>query len=179
MAETFLLPCGCGHKIRVGNAQAGQAVRCECGKSLSVPTLRGLRELESAPDEAAAKGARRAAVWSPWHGAAFSGGLAAAAVSLLLCGANFWYYTGAQHYSEDRSDDVIGAVTGELDNYLPVQLLEEWNALVDEGLSHEHTPLWIAAQESAKVYRWRTIAFGSLGVVSLLVAFGAVFLGRS
>ena len=51
MSEQFLLPCSCGQKVRVGNAQAGAGVRCVCGKSLTVPTLRGLRELESAPPD--------------------------------------------------------------------------------------------------------------------------------
>ena len=176
MAELYLLPCECGHKVRVGRAQAGQAVACDCGKTLRVPTLRGLRELEAAPAEKESPTA--GPVWSLWHGAAFSGGLAVAAVSLLLCAMNVWYFFSAQVYSEDHSDDVIGAATGELENYTAEQLFEEWNSLVGEGLSHFHTPVWIQAQESAKVFRWRFIAFGSVAAVALLVSLGAIFFGR-
>jgi hypothetical protein len=42
----YLLPCTCGKKLGVTKSQAGQTVRCECGKTLEVPTLRGMSELE-------------------------------------------------------------------------------------------------------------------------------------
>ncbi len=44
----YLLPCSCGQKVPVSVRHAGQMVRCACGAELEVPTLRGLRELESA-----------------------------------------------------------------------------------------------------------------------------------
>jgi hypothetical protein len=179
MTEAFLLPCACGQKVRVGKAQAGQAVACTCGKSLSVPTLRALRELEVAPPDERPTKARKAAAWSPWHGAAFSGGLAVAAISLLLFGINLFYLTGAAIFSEDHTDKLVGSATGELDLFSAEQMLNEWNSMVKEGLGHPHRPYWVTAQESAKVYRWRTIAFASVSVVSLLVSLGAVFVGRS
>jgi hypothetical protein len=178
MAEAFLLPCGCGKKIRVGTAQAGQSVSCPCGQSVGVPTLRGLRELERAPAEEMPAGMRPRAAWSPWHGAAFSGGLIVAAIALLLALINFWYFGGARFFSTDRSDTVIEVATEEVDKYTPEQMLAEWNTVVQEGLGHAQPPFWVAAQESAKVYRWRTIAFACLSVTGLLVAIGAVFFGR-
>lgn len=178
MAEAFLLPCACGQKIRVGQAQAGQSVVCGCGRALGVPTLRGLRELDRAPGEETPAGVRPRAAWSPWHGAAFSGGLAVAAVSLLLAGVNLWYYGGARFFSTDHSDSIIGVATVELDKYTPEQLFEEWNTMVKDGLGHAQPPIWVAAQESAKVYRWRSITFACLGVTALFVAIGAVFFGR-
>ena len=178
MTEAFLLPCACGQKVRVGKAQAGQAVRCACGKSLSVPTLRGMRELETAPQDGNLAKPRKAAAWSPWHGAAFSGGLAVAAISVLLFGYNLYNFTGATFFSEDHTDAVVGTATKELNDFSPEQLLNEWHSLVEEGLGHPHPPIWVHAQESARIYRWRTIAFGSLTVVALLVSLGAVFLRR-
>jgi hypothetical protein len=177
MANLYFLPCECGQKIRVGPAQAGQAVACGCGKKLSVPTLRGLRELKTVPEEEVSATARRS-TWSPWHGAAFSGGLAVAAVSLFLSALNLWYLTGANLYSEDRTDEFAGAMSGQLEEYTAEQLLDEWNHVRAEGLTHVHTPIWVAAKESVGVFRWRSIAFGSLGVIALVVAVGAVFLGR-
>ena len=44
----YLLPCSCGQKVPVSARHAGQTVRCTCGAELDVPTLRGLRELETA-----------------------------------------------------------------------------------------------------------------------------------
>jgi hypothetical protein len=176
MAELYLLPCECGQKVRVGRAQAGQSVACTCGKSLSVPTLRGLGVLEAAPAEVKPEAAGR--TWSPWQGAAFSGGLAVAAVALFLCALNGWYLLNVQAFSEDKSEIVIGNATLELDDYPAERLLDEWHELQAEGLGHFHTPIWIQAQESAKVYRWRSIAFGGTGFVALLIAFGALLIGR-
>ncbi len=47
MRSTYLLPCRCGARVAVGSAQAGELVQCAaCGTSLTVPTLRELRQLE-------------------------------------------------------------------------------------------------------------------------------------
>jgi hypothetical protein len=63
----YLLPCSCGQKLAVSVRQAGQSVRCTCGASLEVPTLRGLRELHPADVQAAA----RARAWGDRHRVAF------------------------------------------------------------------------------------------------------------
>jgi hypothetical protein len=42
----YLLPCGCGQQISVSAAQAGESLRCSCGATVEVPTMRELRELE-------------------------------------------------------------------------------------------------------------------------------------
>lgn len=44
----YLLPCpACGTKSTVSTAQAGQTVQCSCGRTVEVPPLRDLRQLES------------------------------------------------------------------------------------------------------------------------------------
>ena len=48
MTAYYLLPCTCGKKIEVDASQSGLNVRCECGAEVTVPTLRGLKELERA-----------------------------------------------------------------------------------------------------------------------------------
>ena len=48
MRTGFLLPCSCGAKIAVEPRQAGQTVRCDCGKSLTVPTMLEMAKLERA-----------------------------------------------------------------------------------------------------------------------------------
>ena len=48
MRTKYLLPCSCGEKIAVDASQAGEQVRCVCGANLDVPSLRGLRQLETA-----------------------------------------------------------------------------------------------------------------------------------
>lgn len=49
-SQLYLLPCSCGEKVRVRTRHAGETVTCQCGTKLQVPTIRGLRQLESIDD---------------------------------------------------------------------------------------------------------------------------------
>jgi hypothetical protein len=46
LAVTYFLPCSCGGKIPVQARQAGQTVRCQCGRAVDAPTMLGLKALE-------------------------------------------------------------------------------------------------------------------------------------
>src|SRR4051812_15575201 len=123
MSQQFLLPCSCGQKVRVANAQAGGQVGCVCGKSLNVPTLRGIRQLEPAPVEAQGKAAP---TWSRVHGALFACGLLLAGVGLFLVSTYLWRYAqiGAAQLAVDHSAEVTSAMAGQIDKLTPVQALE-------------------------------------------------------
>src|SRR5262245_23704231 len=87
----YLLPCpACNSRIPVETGQAGQTIRCTCGNSVEVPSIRGLRTLEPLTDErpAAASWTRRKGLL--FLGAALSIGalMAAAAVAALRPSAN-------------------------------------------------------------------------------------------
>ncbi len=47
MKTFYLLPCTCGKIHEVMRVQAGNVITCECGKTLEVPPLRALAELET------------------------------------------------------------------------------------------------------------------------------------
>lgn len=47
-ATTYLLPCSCGRNLRVEPRQAGETVRCECGLTCAVPTMRAVQNLRPA-----------------------------------------------------------------------------------------------------------------------------------
>src|SRR3954466_947072 len=99
MTSHYLLPCTCGQKVRIANAQAGGKVACGCGKSLAVPTLRGLRELELAPPEtrsAASPG------WSRVHGGFFASGLLIATLGFVVVAYSLFRYTQIVGFSTDR-----------------------------------------------------------------------------
>src|SRR5262245_42232670 len=77
---TYLLPCpSCGSKLPVETGQAGQMLRCGCGQSVEVPTVRGLRELEVVADDGSAPR------WTARHGLVFVGSVIAMA-ALLFAG---------------------------------------------------------------------------------------------
>src|SRR5262249_19447517 len=82
----YLLPCpACNSRLPVETGQAGQMIRCSCGNSVEVPSIRALRTLEPLADErpTAASWTRRKG--SLFLGAATSiGALVAAAVVLAI-----------------------------------------------------------------------------------------------
>jgi len=45
----YLLPCPCGQSVTVTEGSAGAQVKCTCGRTLTVPSLGGLRELAGEP----------------------------------------------------------------------------------------------------------------------------------
>ena len=52
MSQEYLVECVCGEKIAVRVGQAGQQVRCGCGREVNIPLLRELRKLPTAQPSA-------------------------------------------------------------------------------------------------------------------------------
>jgi hypothetical protein len=177
MSQQFLLPCTCGQTVRVANAQAGGQVACGCGKTLPVPTLRGLRELKPAPPLASGPSPRG---WSPVHGLVFSSGLVIAAVGVALLA---WYgllYSQRVGFglTRDHTDEVIRAEQARIDRLSPLDALKEWTEDIEHGLGDPDPPPWIAHQKMAASYlTW--IKTGAVSLVTgVLLATATLFLGR-
>ena len=85
MSQQFVLTCSCGTEILVRASQAGGTVSCQCGQSVSIPTLRDLRQLPVAA--AATNPAARASSWQLFNGVLFACGVPIA----LLCLVTFVY----------------------------------------------------------------------------------------
>jgi hypothetical protein len=58
VGQKYLLPCSCGQMQVIDRTDAGQTIRCGCGKPLEVPTLTQIALLE--PVAGPARGAGRA-----------------------------------------------------------------------------------------------------------------------
>jgi hypothetical protein len=177
MTQQYLLPCSCGQKMRVAAAQAGGQLKCGCGKSLSVPTLRGLRELELAPPETPA---RKRPGWSPVHGALFASGLLVAATGLALVTYSLWRYTqlASSGLSADRSGDVVKFESANIDKLTPLQMLNAWSELKEEGLGEKQTPIWVVAKEKIRGYQFWMTCGGGAFVAGVLLSVTALFVGR-
>lgn len=171
----YLLPCQCGQNVRVGRAQAGQQVTCVCGKSLTVPTLRGIQELQPAPPESAPAKGR---AWTPIHGALFAAGLLAAVIGAAVAIYSVRQYAIFMNYTEDRSDVFIEYEAAHIDHATPEELLTLWNLEREHGLGRKQTMPWVAAQQSATIYRQRATIAGIVAVLGLAIAIGTVFIGR-
>jgi hypothetical protein len=175
----YLLPCSCGQKTRVANAQAGGQVACVCGKSLAVPTLRGLRELDLAPPM---KDAVQRAGWSRQQGTVFATGLLIAAVGLYMVAYYSWKYAQltvqGSHLLVDRTQDVLKASSAEVGSLSPAKMLEEWNKEKEEGLGEKYTPIWVTAKATISQYVSRIQAGAVAAAAGVLVAAAAMFVGR-
>ena len=170
----YLLPCTCGEKVRVEAAQAGGQVACACGKTLSVPTLRGLRALEEAPADAAA--AKRAADrrWSPLQGILFSSGLLVTVIALGVVAYAFWQYVQATPYTRDVSPELTQLNSDIVDEIPAPDALDEFFHLRDEGLGQPTVMPWVHWQKFAAERRWIMIAAGSAAAVGLIAIVAAL-----
>ena len=177
MSDQYLLPCACGAKTRVGRAQAGQEVACaSCGKPLTVPTLRGLRDLESAPPETS--GGSQRGNWSPLRGAIFSGGLLLALLAFLFAGYQLWSYAAVSTMTTDYSDEVTELEEAQIDEMNPADMYDMWHAIEEHGIGPKQVPIWVAAQDAAKSYSRQAMIATVVGVAGALASLGAVFFGR-
>jgi hypothetical protein len=141
MSQQYLLPCSCGQKLTVSPSQAGNQVACSCGKLLSVPTLRGLRELESAPSTAPAQVKTG---WSPIHGTIFAGGLVVAAIGIVFLALHGLQYSQIMGFklTEDFTPNVVSNEMSRIDALSPLQALEEWHENIEHGLGEQEEPPW-------------------------------------
>lgn len=175
MSQHYLLPCSCGQKLRVAPAQAGGQVTCGCGQNLTVPTLRGLRELPIAPPEAVVKPAPG---WSTTHGIFFSGGIVLAIAGIALIAFHVLRYSQFVGSTVDFSDDVVAAHTAEVDQMSPVQLLEEWTKVSSEGLGEKMTPPWEIAKQMIAANLFWIKAGGAAIILGILMTVLSLFVGR-
>jgi len=174
----YLLPCSCGQKLRVTAAQAGAQVACVCGSNLSVPTLRGLRQLEIAPPESTAKSAGH---WSAVHGALFASGLLIASIGLLFLAFYGLRYVqlGGHPIMRDITDQVVKAEQLRIDKLTPVEALAEWSENVKEGLGEPEEPPWVKANKVMAGYKAYIRASTIALIVGAALAGMALILPRS
>ena len=128
MNAKYLLPCSCGRKMPVQLRQAGEIVTCECGSSIEVPTLSGLKKLESITAPAMPKTIQPQ--WTLGHGLIFVGGL----VILVAIGIGGWllWYVPSDPYANFTPEGMMQAAS----TRTPIQSLRLWQMLVRSGLEH-------------------------------------------
>jgi hypothetical protein len=181
MSQLYLLPCSCGQSMRVATAQAGGEVVCSCGKRLHVPTMRGIRELQLAPPEKAAK---HAPGWSRIHGVLFAAGLIAAVVGLSIIGFCSLQYARIRfsHWgdlSKDRTADVKKALAADIDRLTAVETLDLWtDEVLKEGLGEPELPPWIRFKAKLDEYVWWIRTGGITIGAGLILSVITLFVGR-
>ena len=172
----YLLSCHCGRKTVVTRSQAGQEVLCACGNKLSVPTLRGLRELPPAETlnvESSSSTTLQAAesAWKGWRGI-----LVSLLASVLVCSIGYGVWNLYLRLQVDTS------YTEELERQAGRDLIEKMDlrALNDTyyqftkvGVGEKSLPPFKIIQDYAQ--QCEQAIYYCLGVAAVS-ALGAVFL---
>ncbi|HUY89053.1 MAG TPA: hypothetical protein VMV10_09985 [Pirellulales bacterium] len=168
MTAYYLLPCSCGKKIEVDASQSGLNVRCECGAEVTVPAMRGLRELErtSAPT-AARRPESPVSNWGARQGLMFLGTL------ILLCAALPAALTW-RHYPQppELVANFEELNREDIDQATLMQTFELWKQLRKDFAEEGEIPamhIYLVMEEKA---RTRLIFLGVIGGIGLLMAIG-------
>lgn len=171
----YLLPCQkCGEKTPIDVHQAGQQIACDCGQMLGVPSLRGIRELETLGevDTAVPQSA-----WSVGRRVAFVVGLVVCVIGLAIFGLatlNRSYMGNPERpvFDVARSDADIDALT-------PTQAWDAWGQLRAEGLGHYREPGYLVARGVVRTLQIVMAVAASVAAVGLLMALGTCFFPRA
>lgn len=182
MAVRYLLDCTCGERLTVEPRQAGSQVTCQCGRTLDVPTLRGLQALPAAE----ARVEQTARVWTLCQAIVTAGVL----VSLILFAVGLRIWQQERELQKERARleftaDTVAAmdksVVENLERMSPVQLWQAWEYVfkpsvrlgfvdvnapvkeaVEENISWKRRERWIwwgaAAAVLAGVLLWAGLA---------------------
>lgn len=164
----YLLPCPqCGRKLVVTTGEAGGQTRCECGATVEVPTVRGLRDLEQAPIPAG----EAATPWTTRHSVVFLG------VLVAVVGLGFGVFL---HF---RAEAVLPktAFADDIRTMPPAETWELWSNFFREGVGNWQ-PKKDAQQLAAinryhELKRWQLIGFGLAGVGVVVAIVGFTMLG--
>lgn len=117
----YLLVCpACNSRIAVETGQAGQTIRCSCGNSLEVPSIRGLRALEQVADDRPA-----AASWTKRKGLLFLGG-AMLALALVAAAAVLALRPSVHDNGEFKIQYSEEAIRSEVAALSPIQAIERF-----------------------------------------------------
>jgi len=157
MSNARLLPCPCGQKVPVRPSQAGQTVRCQCGRQLQVPTWREIAALEPAQPEVSPPGAGG---WG-WPETLLLAGVAALAGVVVL----FAYLLLTRPIQPSVAD-----IRRRVDGFSPAEVRRTWRTWVAWDLDPwADDPDWDRAMASFRL-KMGTTAVLAAGAFVLIAA---------
>jgi hypothetical protein len=146
MNARFLLPCECGQSVPIELSQAGQKVRCSCGRELAAPTLRGIRQLQPATEHAAS--VRPRASWNPVKGALFAAGSALLLSGLIAAAYNYLLYY--QTSQVKPSDEEFADHLSRIEQMTPSDLWDAWHFFAEHGLGDHESSVYVQYREESR-----------------------------
>ncbi len=173
----YQLPCSCGIVHEVTTSQAGQDLSCTCGASISVPTLRGLRELTPVATSSSPKPTADAS--SKIQVASVIIGLMFAIIFVAIPTTIFFGY---QRFSMDtsltREVDAKMAAEG-LANASPLELSELWEQYSTTSLTNQVEPPFATVQRFARELEWKTGVSAVVVMAAAIIAAAAATARRN
>ena len=177
----YLLPCGqCGEQHPVEPSQAGGQISCTCGETIEVPSLRGLRDLETAADSTA----------NPASGQDPKSGRSREIAGRLTCVIGLFVFAlglataafgGLVYVRIDVPPPLVDqpeAAAAIIDDMDAGESLELWMDFREHGLGYYQLPQDQAIAQVAEHY-WRVMCVGiGLIVVGLLASTIPLLLSR-
>jgi hypothetical protein len=168
----YLLPCECGKGIVIDASQAGQQIACECGVLLEIPTLRGVRALETVDD--ATSDSRRSAEWDSSRGLIFAGSLILFVIGAVVA---YFGYDGLRATPKISREAETESFDKAIDDMSLEEVYETWKTIREHGLGARGQNVYVNIRKF-RADRQRVLTIGiALCVGGLLGAIGAT-LGR-
>jgi len=174
----YLLPCSCGQSIAIEPIQAGQEVRCSCGQSQLVPTLREIRQLpEAEPEVAQVRLVKEP--WSSTRTIVFAIGLVVIAlgmVAVTICqlkitaiSARLPSKAEMKAYEEGMNAEIVERLT-------PLETYEQFLKWKEDGLGEQMERLFEAEHDRRdRLVLIRTVFLVVMGIGLLIAAISALW----
>jgi hypothetical protein len=149
MNSHFLLPCECGQTIPIQLSQAGQSIQCGCGRTLSVPNMRGIRQLQTA--DAIPTKSPSTRTWNPTRGLIFGIGAISILIGCIVIGYNYpsYRYASAYRPSEDDLQQSLKAI----DDSPPEDLWKMWHDASKHGMGDHESSFFVGARRATRRFQ--------------------------
>ncbi|MCH5375312.1 MAG: hypothetical protein JJ992_15175 [Planctomycetes bacterium] len=168
----YLLPCDqCGKEHEVDPSQAGESLPCQCGHTIEVPSLRGLRELKPAvTTQVRPASSRRSSELS--RRLILVGGMLLIALGLIVSAYGGLIRMQIQVPETPSTQDPD--VDASIDKLSPADAHRLWTKFRDEGVGPYQVPFHFLAELTQDYYTRIMIGGLILAGIGILLAGGAL-----
>jgi len=167
MSTLYQIGCDCGRKIQAEARQAGETLTCACGRTIDVPTLRGLAQLPQVQQQTAT--GRR---WTRTQGLCFLAGV----IWLAVGGVATWqFWSWAARPAEiQKFDHIADDFSSRVDRLTPSESFTYWRMFRDQSTgmltSEERIRQAGSGNRGYKLLAWGAGALTLLGTAGFAAA---------
>lgn len=172
--QLYLVSCTCGEQLRVRLSQAGEQLNCKCGANVSVPTIRGLKQLPVVADEEH----KPVAPVAIWQGPVFAVGVIALFVGCLVLAGSTLFPPPEVTFdvtSVGYTDEELKRAAIPVEELGMEQLYLEFNTLRTKGRNEQGRFIQSQIDQAYKVQKQRQLTgVGLVGIGTLLAIMALV-----